>query len=150
MFLTYRFLSSYILLRSGKQKKCLIFQSAFQKTSLRPEGFCSVKSFQAAGWPRLATTFPLTGIPFTGIHERDPMIKIYFSPVSQIQFPTKGTNTARWLQIRSRKIVQVKTSSLACYLTYFVFNKYLNQKESKQTLNSCMNFVQLHSMLISL
>jgi len=77
------------------------------------------------------------------------MIKIYLSPVSQIQFPTKGTNTARWLQIKNRKIVQFKTGSLACCLTYFIFDKQLKQKESKQTLNFCVNFVQQFSMLIT-
>lgn len=115
--LTYSSLSSYVLLTFSKQKKSSIFQSVFQKPSLKPV-FCSMKSFQAAGWPRLATTFTLTGIQFTGIHEKDPMVKIHLSPVSQIQFPTKGTNTARWLQINKRKLVQVRTSSLTCYLLH--------------------------------
>lgn len=68
------------------------------------------------------------------------MIKIHLSPVSQIKFPTKGTNTARWFQVKGREIVQVKSSNLACYLI----------KERKQTLNSCVNFVQHFSTLISL
>lgn len=54
-----------------------------------------MKSFQAAAWPRLSTSFPLTLIPFTGIHERDTMIRIYLLPESQIWFHTKGTSTAR-------------------------------------------------------
>lgn len=78
------------------------------------------------------------------------MIKIHLSPVSQIKFPTKGTNTARWFQVKGREIVQVKSSNLACYLIYFIFNKYLKQTERKQTLNSCVNFVQHFSTLISL
>lgn len=122
-FLTYSSLPLYVLLRSVSRRKPE-FPVSFPETLTQTRRFLQSEVISDS-WMAPASHHFFTGISFTGIHERDPVIKIYLYPVSQIQFPTKGTNVASWLQIKSVKTVQVKISSFTCYLTFFIFNKHL-------------------------